>query len=200
VAEEGSVIGATSPWLWYVTRSTAAVGLVLLTASAILGIITNVRLGWHAWPRFASQELHKRVSIMAMVFVALHVATTVLDSYVNIPILSSVVPLTSPYERLSVSLGAVALDLLLIVLVTSLIRDRIKIEWWRTIHYLVYLSAPIAALHVFLLGTDVKKGSHWLLVVLAICALAALAALTLRVIRTLRLRGHRTTPPRKVRR
>ena len=119
------MIGATSPWLWYITRSTAAVGLVLLTASAILGIITNVRLGWHAWPRFASQELHKRVSIMAMVFVALH---------------------------------------------------------------------------VFLLGTDVKKGSHWLLVVLAICVIAALGALTLRVVRALRLRGHLTTPPKKVRR
>jgi hypothetical protein len=194
------MIGVTSPWLWYITRSTATVGLVLLTTSAILGIVTNIRLGWLAWPRFASQELHKRVSIMAMVFIALHVATTVFDTYVNVPLLSSIVPLTSPFERLSVSLGAAAFDLLVIVLISSLLREWIKIEWWRAIHYLVYLSAPIAALHVFLLGTDVKKGSHWLLAVLAACALAALAALCLRIARALSIRGHRTAPPKKERR
>jgi DMSO/TMAO reductase YedYZ heme-binding membrane subunit len=188
---------ATSPWLWYVTRSTATVGLILLTLSVVLGIATHVRFAVPAWPRFASQEFHRNVSLMAMVFVALHITTTVADSYVNVPVWSAILPMTSPYRRLSVSLGAAAFDLLLVVLISSLLRNRISIDWWRGIHYLSYVSAPIAALHVFLLGTDVKKGSHWLLFVLAGCLAVAVAAGVVRVGRTMANRGHRTAPPRR---
>ena len=191
------MIAVTSPWLWYGTRATAVVGLVLLTASAILGIFTNARLGWKLWPRWATREVHRRSSILALVFITIHVATTVFDSYVPVHLTSAVLPGTSPYERWSVSLGTVAFDLLLTVLISSLLRKRINIDWWRALHYLTYLAAPIAVLHVILLGTDAKKGSHWLLLVLAICVAAAAAAFVLRILRSRKLRGHTTAPPQR---
>ncbi len=192
------MIGVTSPWLWYGTRATAVVGLVLLTASAILGIFTNARLGWKLWPRWATQEVHRRSSILALVFITIHIATTVFDSYVPVHLAAAVVPGASPYQRWSVALGTVAFDLLLTVLISSLLRSRIKIEWWRALHYLTYLAAPVAVLHVLLLGTDAKKGSHWLLAVLGVCVAAATGAFCLRVLRTLKLRGLRTAPPQRL--
>jgi len=191
------ILGTTSPLLWYSTRATAVVGLVLLTISAVLGITTATRLGSNFWPRFASAELHRRASIMAMVFIGLHIVTTVADSYVSVPVLAAVVPFTSPYSPWSVGLGTIAFDLLLVVLLSSLIRHRIPATWWRGLHYLVYLSAPIAFLHVLTLGTDARRGSHWLLGVLAACLGVCAVALFGRLWSLRHRVGHKTMPPKK---
>lgn len=190
------MVAATSPLLWYVTRATATVGLVLLTGTSILGILTLSRLGFRYWPRWATQAVHRATAIMALVFVALHVGSTVFDNYVTVPLAAAVVPGTSPYRGLEVSLGTIAFDLLLIVLVSSLIRNFIPIDLWRRLHYLTYAAAPVAFLHVLLLATDVRKGSHWMLLVLGVCTLGAVVAFVLRILRARSLKQRMiVTPP-----
>jgi DMSO/TMAO reductase YedYZ heme-binding membrane subunit len=123
-----------------------------------------------------------------LVFIALHVASTVFDTYVTIPVMAAFIPLTSSYRGLDVSLGAVGFDLLLIVLVSSLLRQFIPNDLWRRLHYLTYIAAPFAFLHVLLLGTDARRGSHWMLLVLLICGASSLVAVIARVVRQRRLR------------
>ena len=160
----------SSTSLWYATRASGIVALVLLTLTMVLGLVTTSRSRARNWPGFAQQEIHRRISILAVVFLALHVLTSVLDTYVNIGWLAVVVPFASPYSRFWVGLGTVALDLMIAVFVSSLLRARLRPGTWRGIHWLAYASWPIALAHTFGLGTD--AGEQWVIVLGAVCVVA----------------------------
>jgi succinate dehydrogenase hydrophobic anchor subunit len=114
----------SSTTFWYITRASGVVALILLTATMVLGLTTTTRARSRNWPGFARQELHRRISMLSVVFVAIHVLTSVLDTYVHIGWLAIVVPFISPYSPFWVGVGAVALDLMIAVFVSSLLRAR----------------------------------------------------------------------------
>jgi DMSO/TMAO reductase YedYZ heme-binding membrane subunit len=153
--------------------------LVLLTITMVLGLTTTTRARARNWPGFAQQEMHRRISILAVVFLGVHVLTSVLDTYVNISWVSIVVPFTSHYSSFWVGIGAVALDLMLAVFVTSLLRSRMRPGTWRAVHWLAYLSWPVAVAHTYGMGTDSSEG--WVVALGAACTLAVAAALAWRV-------------------
>jgi sulfoxide reductase heme-binding subunit YedZ len=74
----------SSTTLWYLTRATGIVALVLLTATMVLGLATTNRAKARKWPGFTQQEIHRRISLLSVVFLAVHVLTSVLDTYVSI--------------------------------------------------------------------------------------------------------------------
>jgi methionine sulfoxide reductase heme-binding subunit len=160
-------LAVTSPNLWYTSRATGIVAMVLLSASMVLGIATTQRISSARWPRFAVSELHRRISLVAMVFVALHVLTTVVDTFVPIGLSAAVVPFVSGYRPLWVGLGTVAFDLMLAVAITSMLRSRIPARSWRAVHWLAYASWPIATVHTLMIGTDTAQ--RWALVIVALC-------------------------------
>ena len=80
----GLGVNFSGPGLWYATRATGLVTLLLLTASVVLGILTAARVTGPAWPRFLTIGLHRNLSLLVLVFLALHVGTTVVDSYTSI--------------------------------------------------------------------------------------------------------------------
>lgn len=175
--------------LWYATRATGIVALVLLTATFVLGVLTSQRVGTLRWPRFAIQDLHRRLSLLSVVFVGLHIATTVVDGYAPIGWLSSVVPFTSPYRRLWLGLGTVAVDMLLAVGLTSLLRGRLAPATWRAFHWLAYVSWPVAVVHTLGMGTDARL--TWVLGLVGLCTASVVAAVTWRMVtwRAVRWRG-----------
>ncbi|HEY1625416.1 MAG TPA: ferric reductase-like transmembrane domain-containing protein [Streptosporangiaceae bacterium] len=143
--------------LWYMSRATGIVALVLLTAVFVLGIAVRGKTRLPGLPRFATADLHRNVSLLAVVFIAIHVLTAVLDSYVRIPLLAAIVPFTSGYERLWLGLGAVALDLMLAMIVTSLLRGRLNRVLWRAIHLTAYLCWPVALVHSVFSSDDLRQ-------------------------------------------
>ena len=82
-----------------------------------------------------------------MVFLAFHVLTAVLDTYVNVGWTSAVVPFASPYRPVWTGLGTMGVDLILAVAVSSALRQRISARTWRSIHWLAYGSWPVALAH-----------------------------------------------------
>jgi methionine sulfoxide reductase heme-binding subunit len=176
---------------WYLTRSTGAVALVLLTAAVALGVADVRRWSTPSWPRFLVDSLHRNVSLLAVVFLGLHIITSVLDSFAPISLLDAVVPFAGSYRPFWLGLGAIASDLLLAVAITSLLRRRVGFASWRAIHWLAYASWPVALLHGFGTGSDVK--STWLLMLSIACLIVVIAAVLLRVLdgwpRNLRTRG-----------
>ena len=152
------MIAITSPYLWYTARSAGIVTLILFTLVMALGIMTATRVGGKPLPRFAVAEIHRRISLLACVFLAIHIVASVVDSYVTIGIAGVFIPFASPYKTVWVAMGAVALDLILAVMITSLLRNRINNEVWRAIHWISYLAWPIALLHTIFIGTDVRFG------------------------------------------
>jgi sulfoxide reductase heme-binding subunit YedZ len=168
-----------STFLWYTTRASGIVTLVLLTVTMVLGLTTTSRARSRNWPGFAQQELHRRISILAVVFLAIHVLTSVLDTYVHIGWFAIVVPFTSPYGRFWVALGTIALDLTMAVFVSSLLRAHLKPGTWRGIHWLAYASWPVALAHTFGMGTDSRE--HWVIALGALCVLSVGLALAWRL-------------------
>ncbi|HEV3318677.1 MAG TPA: ferric reductase-like transmembrane domain-containing protein [Solirubrobacteraceae bacterium] len=175
-----TAILATGPSLyWYLTRSTGAVALLLLTAAVVLGVVDVRRWSTPRWPRFVVDALHRNVALLAMVFLCLHILTSVLDSFAPISLIDAVVPFAGSYRPFWLGLGAVAFDLLIAVTLTSLLRQRMGYASWRAIHWLTYASWPIALLHGFGTGSDVN--STWLLALSLACLLAVFAAVIVRV-------------------
>lgn len=159
--------------LWYLTRGSGAVALVLLTGAVVFGILTTLRAGTDRWPRFAVNGLHRNLTLLAVAFVVVHVLTTVADGYAPIGLTDAVVPFASPYRPVWLGLGAVAFDLLLALVATSYLRRRIGARAWRAVHWLAYASWPVALVHSLGAGSDARAG--WLLVLGA----ASLAAVVL---------------------
>jgi len=177
----------SSSVLWYATRATGIMALVLLTGTTVLGILTANRFSTRSWPGFAQQDLHRRVSLIAMVFLAAHVLTSVLDTYVHIGWAAVVVPFASAYKRTWVAVGAIGVDLLLAVAASSVLRHRINPRTWRALHWLAYLSFPLALAHALGMGTDMRLG--WVTGLALGCVAAVLGAGAIRI--TLAAAGRR---------
>ena len=126
-----ATVGHGSTALWYLTRASGLVSLILLSATVVLGTVASV--GWTSerWPRFLSQSLHRNLSLFCMALIGVHVVTTVGDGYVPIGLADAVIPFRSPYRPIWVGLGAVAFDMLLAVAITSALRRRIGVAAWR---------------------------------------------------------------------
>ncbi len=172
--------GSSQKALWYLTRSTGIVALVLLTATVVLGVIASVGWTTERWPRFLSQTVHRDLSLLCMVFVAVHVVTTVSDGYVPIGVADAFLPFRTPYRPLYVGLGALAFDLMLAVLVTSALRRRIRFPAWRFVHWLSYLCWPIAMVHGLGSGSDTTQSI--VLMVDVVCAGAVVGAVSWRLV------------------
>jgi methionine sulfoxide reductase heme-binding subunit len=161
--------------LWFATRATGVIALVLLTATVVLGIAGTARFATPRWPRLVRSGLHRNVSLLSVAFVAAHVLTTVLDTYAPIGWRAVIVPFSSPYRTLWLGLGTVASDLLLAVVITSVLRVRLGYRSWRAVHWLGYASWPVALWHGLGTGTDSKL--PWLLALDAACVAAVACAL-----------------------
>ena len=160
--------------LWFATRGAGAVSLLMLTASVTLGVVTVSRFEAAGWPRFFNYELHRRISLLAIVFLAVHIVAAVFDPFTSLGIGAALVPLASSYRPVPVAMGVVAVYLFVALIATSLLRKRVGQKAWRAIHWTSYAMWPLALLHGMTAGTDAF--SAWMLAIdLACVATIALA-------------------------
>lgn len=165
--------------LWYVNRASGLVLLVLFTVVILLGQYSTRRTGGTISPRFVWLELHRNLSLLSLVMLAVHVGTSVADDYVDISLLDVVIPFASPYRRFWLGLGTIAVDLLVALAVTTALRHRLPYRGWLTVHRLAYLMWPVSVVHGLGSGTD-ALGSVALAVTVG-CAAAVLVGALLRV-------------------
>jgi hypothetical protein len=173
-----AAVGAQTKAFWYLTRGTGVVSLVLLTGVVVLGLTGSMQWASPRWPRFITQGLHRNLSLLSVGFIGAHVATTVIDGFAPIRWLDAVVPLASAYRPLWLGLGALAFDLVLALVVTSMLRVHLGYRSWRAVHWLAYACWPVAVLHG--LGTGSDTAAVWMLGVNAVCVGAVLAAVVWR--------------------
>ena len=144
------------PLLWYLNRSTGLVVLALLTVTAVLGVLSTAG-GGRVLPRFAGQALHRNLALWSVTLLALHVTTAVVDTYVDIRWWQAFVPWAgASYLPLWLGLGTVALDVVVLVVATSLVRARMRHRSWRLVHLLAYAAWAIAVAHGLGIGTDLR--------------------------------------------
>jgi DMSO/TMAO reductase YedYZ heme-binding membrane subunit len=171
----------SSTALWYASRATGVVCLALLSAVMVLGLLVSRQGRLAGLPRFAVLGLHRNLSLLAVAFVAVHVISAVADSFVSISLAATVIPFASAYQPLWLGLGAVSVDLMAALIVTSLLRRFIGRRTWHVVHWLAYVSWPVAVAHSMGSSKDMQNGP--LLGVAVACILAVAGALAWRVTR-----------------
>jgi sulfoxide reductase heme-binding subunit YedZ len=175
-----SAIASTgAPALWYLTRGTGVVALLLLSASVVLGVVHAGRRRAPGGGRLLVESVHRTVSLLVVALLAVHVLTSVLDSFAPIRLADAVVPFVSAYRALWVGFGALAFDLLLAVALTSVLRRRLGYRGWRAVHWLAYLCWPIAVAHGLGSGSDAR--APWMLAIALGCVAAVVIAAATRL-------------------
>jgi sulfoxide reductase heme-binding subunit YedZ len=180
--------------LWYVGRGTGVVSLLLLTIVVALGIATRSGRAIFGLPRFAVATVHRTASLTAVVFLLIHVATLYFDPYAQLHLVDFVVPFTGAYRPFWLGLGTLGLDLIAALIVTSLLRHRVGRRTWRAVHWLAYLSWPVALTHALGNGTD--SSTWWLRGIAWGCTMTVLAAVGWRVSERFQEYGDARLPPR----
>jgi methionine sulfoxide reductase heme-binding subunit len=163
---------------WYLTRATGTITLILLTVSVALGVANVRRIRTQALPRFVLDAIHRNASLLAVAFLFVHIATSVLDTFAPIRVIDAIAPFGSSYRPIWLGLGTVASDLLIAVALTSVVRRRLGYGAWRATHWLAYASWPIAVVHGLGTGSDAK--TSWLLVITAACLIVVIVAVVAR--------------------
>ncbi len=138
---------------WYIARSSGLVAYLLLSSSVVLGALMAGRTKF-AWPRFAVEEVHRFLALLAGIFIVVHGSALLLDTVVPISLKQELVPFSSPYRPFSVALGVLAAELMAAVGITNLFRSRLPHKLWRRVHYLTLAVWGLATMHGFLAGTD----------------------------------------------
>lgn len=162
--------------LWYLTRGSGLVALVLLSAAVVLGVATVGRWRAPGAPAFATQAVHRNISLLVMVFLGLHILTAEADTFAPIGWAAVLVPFVSPYRPIWLGLGTVAFDLLIAVVATSLVRRRLGYRAWKALHWAAYASWPVAVVHGLGTGSDARLGAVQLLTLACVAAVVGAVA------------------------
>jgi methionine sulfoxide reductase heme-binding subunit len=151
---------ATSPTLWYLTRTTAIAAYVTLTASVLLGLMRTIARTTAEHLSWVVDELHAFVATLAGLFVIGHLLTIKLDTFVVFSLHDLLVPGQGPYRPVAVNIGIFALYAMALTLISSWLRRRIPYRFWRAIHYLSFLTFALVTIHGWLAGSD--AGEPWM--------------------------------------
>jgi hypothetical protein len=166
--------------LWYASRGTGVVALVTFTLVVLLGILTRSGRTIPGLSGFVTAGFHRNASLVATSFLVIHIVTAIIDPYASIKIVDAFIPFVSSYRPLWLGLGAVAFDLILAIIITSLLRNRIGRRTWRGLHWFTYVMWPIAVVHSLGTGSDSSKA--WFVAITAVCVFLVVVAATWRVI------------------
>jgi sulfoxide reductase heme-binding subunit YedZ len=171
---------ATAPsWYWYATRGLGVSTLIVLTVTVVLGIITSARWSGQATPGFVAADVHRNLSLLAILLLLAHAVTTVLDPFAHIGVRDVLIPIGAAYRPVWLGLGVAAAEVLLAVAASSLLRGRIGRRAWRLIHWAAYAAWPLALVHGLGTGSDAR--ASWMIAVVGWCLAAVLIALAYRL-------------------
>lgn len=171
------------PFLWYLNRSSGFVILGLFTLTTVLGVLATHGRAGGILPRFVTQSFHRNLALISVAMLSVHIGSAVLDTFVDIRWWQAFVPYVgSTYLPLWLGLGSLALDLILVITLTSLLRAHLSHRSWRALHLLAYLAWGVAVAHGIGIGTDVRARTPWAVDVTVGCIAAVAAAVVFRLV------------------
>ena len=92
-------------YVWYVERAGGILAYALLSGSVILGLLLSGKAKLSGWPRFALEDVHRFVGLLAGTFIFIHVGALLVDSYLPFSLTNILIPGTAPYRPVSVAFG-----------------------------------------------------------------------------------------------
>src|SRR4029078_7982595 len=128
----------------------ALVGVGLLAANLLLGLL--MAAGYNParhWPHRAVKlfRLPNWTGYIALATAVVHPAILLFSSSPRFRLIDLIVPAWSPVQPFSNVLGAIALYLVIVVVVTSFFRRALGRRVWKSTHYTTYAAAAIFFIH-----------------------------------------------------
>jgi predicted ferric reductase len=174
----------TNQVFWYTARASGLVSWALLSASMLWGLVLSTKL---RPPRIRPNwtlDLHRYLGGLAVIFVGVHIAALMLDTYVGFGLAQVLVPFSSRWKPVAVAWGVTGLYLLLAVELSSLARKRLPHRLWRRLHLLAFPLYIVATMHMITAGTDARTALALLAVTTAAVTIGALTAMRSETLRS----------------
>jgi hypothetical protein len=164
---------------WVTTRAAGYTSFVLLTVSVALGVLLSSQWRSRRWPRFATTELHRFVTLLTLVFIAIHVVVALLDQFIRFSLIEVLVPFINHYRPLWTGLGIIAAYLATAVWLSTWLQRRIGYHWWCWLHYATFAVYAAAAVHGIGSGSDTGSLWSWAIYLASFALVGGLLALRL---------------------
>ena len=155
---------------WDIARVGGFTAYGLTLASVVIGLVLSMKVKSPRFPRFVTNELHRFVTLLAVVFMVVHGIAVALDPFIKLGPIELLVPFASHYRPVWMALGITGGYLLLAVYLSERIRSRIGYSWWRRLHTLAFVAYLFATIHG--LGTGTDSRTAWAIALYAGGALA----------------------------
>src|ERR1700687_895681 len=125
-------------FFWVLARvaglsSYAALAIALVTGIALRSAV----LDWLGSNR-ALRALHEYTTVLWIPLAGLHLLSLLFDTTARIGLLDLVIPFHSAYGTLAIGLGALSVDVLIIVTVTAFFKRRMNKNVWLWVHRMAY--------------------------------------------------------------
>ena len=174
--------------MFFLTRSTGIVAMVLMVAALLWGFLfssraTGNRLRPNWW-----LDLHNWLGGLALVFTGVHIAASVLDSESGIGLVQVLVPGTAT-DAWSITWGVIASYLTAAVVFTTWPRRWKNRHWWRIVHLLSVAGTALALVHSYQSGTDATRLAFQVGMVIAVAVATYGLGLRLSTLRPSRSSG-----------
>ncbi len=141
---------------WDIARIGGFTAYGLMLASVVIGLVLSLRWKSVRYPRFVTNELHRFVTLLALVFTIVHGIAVAVDPFIKLSLPELVIPFASHYRPVWMAFGIVAGDLLLAIYLSERVRARIGYDWWRRFHTLAFVVYVFATIHGLGTGSDAR--------------------------------------------
>jgi len=177
-------------WTWLLIRASGVTAWALLTAVVFWGLFLRTRLLGTKSAPVALLHMHRWLGALALVILAVHLGTLLIDPVVRFTVSQILIPGTSPWHPFAGAMGTIALYLMIPVSIIGRIRSKLGKKgnaFFKKSHLIAYFAWPFATVHYIFAGTDAM--AEWSIALL----IASSATLTFLLL----ARGFVPAPTRK---
>jgi predicted ferric reductase len=154
-----------TPWAWYLSRATALVGFLLLYLPIFLGVSIRLPFLQKIIKPAYSVKIHGWISFQALFFAFIHSIALLFDRFISFDLVNIFIPFLnlpdsavgSGIEPMYLNLGIIGFYLMLVLVLTSYLRNIVGRRFWRLIHFANIILYVFVVLHALALGTDMKN-------------------------------------------
>ncbi|SRR5258708_31482495 len=136
------------------------IAIILASLNICVGVLIAVRYSpVRCWPhlRWNIFRLHNWTAYLLVVATVLHPVILLFNPTTHFRCVDVVLPVWSPVQPLENTLGALGLYLVVVVVVTSYFRLRLKRLTWKRFHYLVYVAGIVVFAHSLFTDPHLKS-------------------------------------------
>jgi predicted ferric reductase len=158
--------------IWILLRAAGIGAYVILFLSVAWGLIATTGGVARRVSKQSANHFHAFLAGTGLALLAVHVSLLAFHEYMRFSVPELMIPFRSAYRPAAVGLGVLAMYGMIAVAVSSWLRTRIGVSWWRRLHLLAIPVFVVSLLHGVFAGTDSER--PWMFSMYAVTGLLTL--------------------------